>query len=85
VIAKKNAKKVKNNKIKFSVQDMYSMKYKNITFDGILCIWVQGHGYKDQVQKGINEIYRVLNPEGIVITDFVTVMIPLMVLVNKLQ
>jgi len=73
VLAKKNAKKVKNNGIKFSVQDMYSMKYKNNTFDGVLCIWVQGHGFKDQVQQGIDEIYRVLNPEGIVITDFVTI------------
>ena len=52
---------------------MYTMKYKNNMFDGVLCIWVQGHGYKDQVQKGIDEIYRILTPEGIVITDFVTI------------
>jgi ubiquinone/menaquinone biosynthesis C-methylase UbiE len=72
-IAKKKLKKEKINGIKFSVQDMYSLKYKNNMFDGVLCIWVQGHGYKDQVQKGIDEIYRTLKPEGVVITDFVTI------------
>jgi len=59
--------------IKYDIQDMYHMTYKQGTFDGILCIWVQGHGYRDQVKKGIEEAYRVLKPGGLLITDFVTV------------
>ena len=61
------------NNVEFSIQNMYSLNFADEVFDGILCIWVQGHGRKKEVQKGINEIYRVLKQGGIVITDFPSV------------
>jgi len=37
-----------------------------------LCIWVQGHGIREEIAKGIREAYRVLIKGGIFYTDFVT-------------
>jgi predicted SAM-dependent methyltransferase len=51
---------------------MYGLKFEDDTFEAILCIWVQGHGIRDEIVKGINELYRVLKPGGTVVTDFVT-------------
>lgn len=72
-IAKKNAEKYGFRNIKYSIENMYRMNYSDKMFDGILCIWVQGHGTRDQVQRGINEAYRVLRDKGVFFTDFVTV------------
>jgi len=55
-----------------SIQDMYSLTYDSNKFDGILCLWVQGHGTKIQIQDGIDESYRVLKNDGMIITDYVT-------------
>lgn len=65
--------KEKINNVEFSIQNMYSLKYDNNIFDGVLCIWVQSHGMKREVQKGINEIRRVLKEGGVVVTDFPSV------------
>jgi len=59
--------------INYDIQDMYHLTYDDDSFDGILCVWVQGHGYREQVQTGIEEAYRVLKPGGLLVTDFVTV------------
>lgn len=72
-ITKKLLSDKNTNNVEYSIQDMYSMTLENDLFDGVLCIWVQGHGTRDEVKKGIKEIYRVLKPGGIVVTDFVTV------------
>lgn len=58
--------------VTYSVQDMYAMTFEDNSFDGVLCIWVQGHGYRDDIIKGVKELYRILKPEGTVVTDFVT-------------
>lgn len=57
--------------VEYSLQDMYDLTLEDRTFDGILCIWVQGHGIRDQVKKGIDEAYRVLRKGGTFYTDFV--------------
>lgn len=59
--------------VEYSIQDMYSLTFKDNLYDAILCIWVQGHGIKEEVEKGIKELYRVLKEGGTVITDFVTI------------
>mgnify|MGYP001163051610 CR=1 FL=1 len=71
-ITKKLINDAKFENVDFSIQDMYSMTFEDESFDGVLCIWVQGHGTKEQMEKGINEIYRVLKKGGMVVTDFVT-------------
>ena len=58
--------------VTFSLQNMYSLKLESESQDGILCIWVQGHGVLDQVKEGINQAHRVLRKGGIFYTDFVT-------------
>lgn len=59
--------------VNYSKQDMYSLTLDKNSFDGVLCIWVQGHGTKQQVEHGVKEIHKILKDGGTVITDFVTV------------
>jgi ubiquinone/menaquinone biosynthesis C-methylase UbiE len=59
--------------INYEIEDMFNMTYDDNCFDAVLCIWVQGHGTKREVQKGIDEIFRVLQKGGTVVTDFVTI------------
>ncbi|MNI08566.1 Demethylrebeccamycin-D-glucose O-methyltransferase [compost metagenome] len=56
----------------YSVQNMYDLSFEDGRFDGVLCIWVQGHGIREEVRQGIHEIYRILREGGTVVTDFVT-------------
>lgn len=72
-LTKKQADDLGFTDVNFGIEDMYSMTYDDNSFDAVLCIWVQGHGTKRQVQKGIDEIYRVLQKDGTVVTDFVTI------------
>lgn len=57
--------------VTYSIQDMYKLKIEDECLDGILCIWVQGHGLREDVAKGILEAYRVLKNGGTFYTDFV--------------
>ncbi|QSF43053.1 class I SAM-dependent methyltransferase [Paenibacillus tianjinensis] len=58
--------------VEYSVQNMYAMTLEDQRFDGVLCIWVQGHGVREDIRQGIHEIHRVLKKGGTVVTDFVT-------------
>jgi len=58
--------------VSYSTQDMYNLNLDSDTLDGILCIWVQGHGIREEIAQGIREAYRVLIKGGIFYTDFVT-------------
>jgi ubiquinone/menaquinone biosynthesis C-methylase UbiE len=58
--------------VSYSIQDMYNLSIDSDTLDGILCIWAQGHGVREEIAKGIQEAYRVLLEGGIFFTDFVT-------------
>lgn len=61
------------NDVEYSIQDMYELGFEDNFFEGILCIWVQGHGIREEIVRGVNELHRVLKPGGTVVTDFVTV------------
>ncbi|AHV98829.1 class I SAM-dependent methyltransferase [Paenibacillus sabinae] len=71
-ITKELLERSEKSNAEYSIQNMYSMTLEDNIFDGVLCIWVQGHGVREEIQKGINEIYRILKNDGIVVTDFVT-------------
>jgi len=58
--------------VTYSIQDMYNLSLDSDALDGILCIWVQGHGVREEIVKGIKEAHRVLRKGGIFFTDFVT-------------
>lgn len=58
--------------VSYSIQDMYNLSLDSNTLDGIFCVWVQGHGVREEIAKGIQEAYRVLREGGLFFTDFVT-------------
>jgi ubiquinone/menaquinone biosynthesis C-methylase UbiE len=72
-IAKKKAKSLGLRNIHFKQHDMMRVPFERNFFDAAICIWTIYHGTLDSIQETINEIYRVLKPGGIVLTDFLTV------------
>jgi ubiquinone/menaquinone biosynthesis C-methylase UbiE len=58
--------------IKYMQSDMRNILLDENTLDGILCVWTTGHGKINDVEKNVNEIYRVLKPNGVVIIDYVS-------------
>jgi ubiquinone/menaquinone biosynthesis C-methylase UbiE len=60
------------NNIKYMQSDMRNIPLDENTLDGILCVWTTGHGKLNDVEKNVNEIYRILKPNGVVIIDYVS-------------
>lgn len=52
------------------VGDMRNLPYKDRLFDAVVCVWSTGHGHKEDMEKTISEMYRVLKPGGILLSDF---------------
>jgi ubiquinone/menaquinone biosynthesis C-methylase UbiE len=71
-ITKKKARSLDLN-MKFKVFDMKSIPYPTNHFDGVICIFTLGHGLLEDNKRAIDEIYRVLKPGGMVVTEFVSV------------
>ena len=71
-ITKKKAKSLNLN-MKFKVFDMKKIPYSDNYFDGIICIFVLGHGLLKDNKQTIDEIYRVLKPGGTVVTEFMSI------------
>lgn len=72
-ITKSKAEKLNLSNIEFKQHDMRDILYDNNTFDGVLCLWTTGHGTVEDSRKNINEIYRVLKQNGIVVIDYVSI------------
>lgn len=72
-MTKKKAEGLGFHDIKYSVQNMTNLSYSDEVFDAVLCVWVQGHGTRREVQMGIDESYRVIKDNGMVVSDFVTI------------
>ena len=53
-----------NLQFDYKIGDMIEIPYKNEQFDCILCRNVIAHTDTEGIKKVINEIYRVLKPEG---------------------
>lgn len=71
-ITQAKANKLNLNNIEFKQHDMRDIPYDNNSFDGILCVWTTGHGTIEDSRNNVNEIYRVLKPNGTVIIDYVS-------------
>lgn len=71
-IAKENAIKLGFSEIIFDIENMFDLKYRDNSFDAVLCVWTQGHGLRSEIQKSIRDVYRILRPNGITVMDFVT-------------
>ncbi|HEY41952.1 MAG TPA: class I SAM-dependent methyltransferase [Dehalococcoidia bacterium] len=72
-IAREKAESLGLYDIHFKQHDMVRIPFTDCFFDAVICIWTIYHGTLDRIQETINEIYRVLNPGGMVLTDFLTV------------
>lgn len=57
--------------ITYSQQNMFDLTLKDNSYDGILCLWVQGHGIVSEIAHGIKEAHRILRKDGIFYTDFI--------------
>jgi len=51
---------------------MQALPYAESVFDAVVCTWAMGHGLLSDSEQAVAEIYRVLRPGGIVITDFMS-------------
>lgn len=71
-ITKSKAEKLNLSNIEFKQHDMRDISFANNSFDGILCVWTTGHGTLEDSRKNVNEIYRVLKPNGVVVIDYVS-------------
>ncbi|MDF2504910.1 class I SAM-dependent methyltransferase [Clostridium sp.] len=67
------AKKLNLSNIEFKQHDMRNIDFDKNSLDGILCLWTTGHGTLEDSRKNVNEIYRVLKPNGIVVIDYISV------------
>jgi ubiquinone/menaquinone biosynthesis C-methylase UbiE len=72
-IAREKAKSLYLDNIRFKQHDMRSIPFTNNFFDAVICTWTIYHGTLDEIQKTVNEIWRVLKPDGMVITDFLSI------------
>ena len=68
-LASKNAKDEKVN-INFTVDSMQrKLPFKSFFFDGVVCFRVLNHGTEREICSAINEIHRVLKPNGCVVVS----------------
>jgi len=72
-IARKKAESLGLHNIRFQQHDMQSIPFSDGFFDVVICTWAIHHGTLDEIQKTIDEIYRVLKLNGTVITDLLSV------------
>jgi ubiquinone/menaquinone biosynthesis C-methylase UbiE len=49
--------------------DMRDIPFMDNFFDAVICTWTLHHGTLAQIQRTINEVYRVLTPGGTFVTD----------------
>lgn len=73
LITKKKAKLLGLKNIKFKVADMKHTSYPNNYFDAVVCMFTLSHGLLKDNQEAINEIYRILKPNGMLITQLMSV------------
>lgn len=71
-VTKSKAKELNLTNIQYKQHDMRDIVFDNNFFDAILCVWTTGHGNLEDARKNVNEIYRVLKPNGVVVIDYVS-------------
>lgn len=69
-ITKSKAKKLNLTNVEFKQHDMGDIPFDNNSLDGILCVWTTGHGTLEDSRKNVNEIYRILKSNGVVVIDY---------------
>ncbi len=72
-ITKKKAKSLGLKNIKFKVADIKHTSYPDNYFDAVLCIFTLSHGLLEDNKDAVDEIYRILKPKGMLVTEFMSV------------
>lgn len=72
-ITKKKAKALGLKNIKFKVADMKHTAYPDNYFDAIICIFTLSHGLLKENKAAVDEIYRILKPKGMLVTEVISV------------
>jgi len=71
-ITKKKAQKLGLSNLEYKVADMKKTYYPDNYFDAVVCIFVLSHGLLKDNEDAVNEIYRILKPKGMLITEFMS-------------
>jgi ubiquinone/menaquinone biosynthesis C-methylase UbiE len=71
-IARKKAKSLNISNIRFKQHDMKAIPFSDSSFDAVICTWTIYHATQKEMMRIMAEIYRVLKPDGILVTDFLT-------------
>ncbi len=71
-ITKKKAKLLNLKNIKFKVADMRHTHYPSNYFNAVWCMNVLSHGLLKDNQDAVNEIYRILKPKGMLVTNLMS-------------
>jgi ubiquinone/menaquinone biosynthesis C-methylase UbiE len=58
--------------VEFKQHDMRDIPFESNFLDAILCVWTTGHGKLSDAISNVNEMYRVLKPNGIVVIDYIS-------------
>lgn len=61
------------NNVEFKQHDMRDIPFENNFFDAILCVWTTGHGTLNDTKRNVDEMHRVLKPNGIIVIDYVSI------------
>ena len=56
-----------------SKNDFRNLNFPDEYFDAIICLWVSGHGHKNDVNKHISEMFRAVKTNGLVFCDFISI------------
>jgi ubiquinone/menaquinone biosynthesis C-methylase UbiE len=72
-ITREKAESLGLQNMHFQQLDMISIPFADNFFDAVVCTRTLHHGTLAQIQKTINEIYRVLRPGGTLVTDLLSV------------
>lgn len=73
-LAKKRLNKEKKLFIKFLQGSMYDkFPFKDSSFDGVISLQTLNHGRKEQIEKTISEIYRVIKKGGYIFATIIRI------------
>ena len=72
-IARRKIESLNLNNIRFKQHDMRSIPFSDNFFDAVICTWTIYHGTLGEISKTVDEVWRVLKPNGMVVTDFLSV------------
>jgi ubiquinone/menaquinone biosynthesis C-methylase UbiE len=72
-IARDKAKSLGLANIHFQQHDMKEIPFAGGFFDAAICVWTIYHNRLADIERTLDEIFRVLKPGGMFVTDFLSI------------